>query len=61
LAFSDRIFPIVIHPNDFFQVMSRDISNDVIGFLFGYQIVNAYIIVLLDKDVMKLVLEDVYK
>jgi hypothetical protein len=41
--------------------MSRDISNDVIGFLFGYQIVNAYIIVLLDKDVMKLVLEDVYK
>jgi len=60
LAFSDRIFLIVFNPYDVFQVIGTVISSNF-NRLLRYHIINAIISILIDKDVMKLVLEDVYK
>jgi hypothetical protein len=60
LAFSDRIFLIVLNLYHVFQVIWTVISSNF-NRLLRYHIINAIISILIDKDVMKLVLEDVYK
>jgi hypothetical protein len=60
LAFSDRIFLIVFNLYHVFQVIWTVISSNF-NRLLRYHIINAIISILIDKDVMKLVLEDVYK
>lgn len=60
LAFSDRVELAVIHPNDAFQGIFRDVSTDFKSFLRSH-ILNNIIIVARENNVMKLVLEDVVK
>jgi hypothetical protein len=60
LAFSDRVELVVIHPNDAFQAIFREVSTDFKTFLRS-NILNNIFIAVRENNVMKLVLEDVVK
>jgi len=60
LAFSDRGFLVVIHPNDAFQDIFREVSPDFRSNL-GSHILNKILILARENNVMKLILEDVNK
>jgi len=60
LAFSDRVELIVIHPNDVFQAIFREVSTDFKTFLRSHILNNIFIFVR-ENNVMKLILEDVVK